>query len=105
MAFEELYLVSTRVAPLDGAAVDALLAECEIDPPGGYREFLTRFGLGEVRRRARGRAARLPATVRRGGGQVTPEPVAPADRGRLPAAAGGVPPTWSGAQAARPATW
>jgi hypothetical protein len=48
MAFEELYLVSTRVAPLDGAAVDALLAECEIGPPGGYREFLTRFGLGEV---------------------------------------------------------
>jgi hypothetical protein len=48
MAFEELYLVSTRVAPLDGAAVDALLAECEIDPPGGYREFATRFGLGEV---------------------------------------------------------
>jgi hypothetical protein len=48
MAFEELYLVSTRVAPLDGAAVDGLLAECEIDPPGGYREFLTRFGLGEV---------------------------------------------------------
>jgi hypothetical protein len=48
MAFEELYLVSTRVAPLDGGAVDALLADCEIDPPGGYREFLTRFGLGEV---------------------------------------------------------
>jgi hypothetical protein len=48
MAFEELYLVSTRVAPLDGAAVDTLLAECEIDQPGGYREFLTRFGLGEV---------------------------------------------------------
>ncbi len=48
MAFEELYLVSSRVAPLDGAVVDALLAESEIDPPGGYREFLTRFGLGEV---------------------------------------------------------
>jgi hypothetical protein len=48
MAFEELYLVSTRVAPVDGAAVDDLLAECGLDPPGGYREFMTRFGLGEV---------------------------------------------------------
>jgi hypothetical protein len=48
MAFEELYLVSPRVAPLDAVSVDALLAECELDAPGGYREFLTRFGLGEV---------------------------------------------------------
>jgi hypothetical protein len=48
MAFEELYLVSTRVAPVDDAAIDALLADYGIDPPGGYREFLTRFGLGEI---------------------------------------------------------
>lgn len=48
MAFEELYLVSTRVATLDGAAVDGLLAQCELDGPQGYREFLTRFGLGEI---------------------------------------------------------
>ncbi len=48
MAFEELYLVSTRIAPLDGAAVDDLLTECGLDQPGGYREFMTRFGLGEV---------------------------------------------------------
>jgi hypothetical protein len=48
MAFEELYLVSTRVAPLDGSAVDDLLTECDLDQPGGYREFMTRFGLGEV---------------------------------------------------------
>jgi hypothetical protein len=48
MAFEELYLVSTRVVPVDGRAVEDLLSECGIDPPGGYREFLTRFGLGEI---------------------------------------------------------
>jgi hypothetical protein len=48
MAFDELYLLSTRVAPLDGAAVDRLLTECGLDQPGGYREFMTRFGMGEV---------------------------------------------------------
>jgi hypothetical protein len=48
LAFEDLYLVSTRLTPLDGVAIDTLLAECEIDAPEGYWEFLTRFGSGEV---------------------------------------------------------
>jgi hypothetical protein len=48
VAFDELYPVSTRVTPVDGAAVGQLLTDAGIDEPGGYQEFLARFGVGEV---------------------------------------------------------
>src|SRR4051812_29835293 len=48
MPYNDLYPVTMRLEPVPAAEVDRLAADYRLELPGGYRDFLTRFGPGNV---------------------------------------------------------
>jgi hypothetical protein len=48
MQYDDLYLVTMRLETVPAAEVDQLAAECGLELPHGYRDFLGRFGAGVV---------------------------------------------------------
>jgi hypothetical protein len=47
MPFENVFLVSTQLAPASQAEIDDLQRQLGVDLPSGYAPFITRFGAGD----------------------------------------------------------
>jgi hypothetical protein len=71
MPYDDLYPVTTKLEPVPATEVDRLAADYELELPGGYRDFLSRFGPGnvcgylEIRHEGRGAAVVQPESHRR----------------------------------------